>query len=67
MGRILPFILLLASGVTGAEHERAVESILPSLDYGPTCWSSVELQNLGDREVTVDIQPHRASGDWLHW
>ncbi|HTA68247.1 MAG TPA: hypothetical protein VK776_08210 [Bryobacteraceae bacterium] len=62
MGRILPFILLLAGGVTGAEHERVVESILPSLDYGPTCWSSVELQNLGDREVTVDIQPHRASG-----
>src|ERR1700693_5919210 len=62
MGRILPFVLLLAGGVTGAEHERVVESILPSLDYGPTCWSSLELQNLGDREVTVDIQPHRASG-----
>ncbi len=59
MGRILPFVLLMAGAVAG---ERVVDSILPSLDYGPTCWSSLEIQNLGDREVTVDIQPHRASG-----
>jgi hypothetical protein len=62
MGRILPYVFLMAAGVMAGERERVVESILPSLDYGPTCWSSVELQNLGDREVTVDIQPHRASG-----
>lgn len=61
MGRILPWVLLLA-GASAAERERVVESILPSLDYGPTCWSSLDLQNLGDREVTVDLQPHRASG-----
>lgn len=61
MVRILPFVLLLA-GVIAAERERVVESILPSLDYGPTCWSSLDLQNLGDREVTVEVEPHRASG-----
>jgi|HubBroStandDraft_6_1064221.scaffolds.fasta_scaffold78003_2 hypothetical protein len=61
MGRILLFILLMAGAVAG-ERERVVESILPSLDYGPTCWSSLELQNLGDREVNVELQPHRASG-----
>jgi len=62
MGRILPFVLLLAVGLAGAERERVVESILPSLDYGPMCWSSLQLQNLGDREVIVELQPHRASG-----
>jgi len=61
MGRILPWALWIAGVVAGA-GERVVESILPSLDYGPMCWSSLELQNLGDREVTVEIQPHRASG-----
>ena len=61
MGRILALALLMAVA-TARERERVVESILPSLDYGPTCWSSLELQNLGDREVTVEIQPHRASG-----
>jgi len=70
MGRILPFVLLLASAVAHA-GERVVESILPSLDYGPMCWSGLQLQNLGDREVTVELQPHRASGGLValagHW
>ena len=61
MGRILPFVLLIA-GALASERERVVESILPSLDYGPMCWSSLDLQNLGDREVIVEIEPHRASG-----
>lgn len=61
VGRILPWTLGLACGVACA-GERVVESILPSLDYGPMCWSSLDLQNLGDREVTVEVEPHRASG-----
>ena len=61
MGRILPFVLMLGCVLAG-DRERVVESVLPSLDYGPTCWSSLDLQNLGDREVTVEIEPHRASG-----
>ena len=61
MGRILAFVLSLGCAIAG-DRERVVESVLPSLDYGPTCWSSIDLQNLGDREVTVDIEPHRASG-----
>jgi hypothetical protein len=64
MGRILLLVVSLwvAVGAAAGERERVVESILPSLDYGPTCWSSLELQNLGDRQVTVEIEPHRASG-----
>jgi hypothetical protein len=61
MGRILPIVLLMTSALAG-DRERVVESIVPSLDYGPACWSSIELQNLGDREVTVEIEPHRAGG-----
>lgn len=43
-------------------RERIIESVLPSLDYGPECWSSVDLRNLGDRVVAVDVEAHRASG-----
>ncbi len=61
MRQILPFLLGVV-GALAADRERVVESVLPSLDYGGTCWSSIDLQNLGDREVTVEIEPHRASG-----
>jgi hypothetical protein len=57
--RILPLfaVLALASG-----QERVVESVVPALAYGPRCSSTVELQNLSDRPVVVDVEPHRASG-----
>jgi hypothetical protein len=44
------------------EHERMVVSIIPSLDYGPSCWSSVTLINLGDRVETVELEAHREEG-----
>lgn len=66
MGRILwsfGLIALLGSALLQAgERERVVESVLPSLDYGPECWTRVNLQNLGDRAVVVEIESHRASG-----
>jgi hypothetical protein len=57
--RILPLLaaLALASG-----QERVVESVVPALAYGPRCSSTVKLQNLSDRPVVVDVEPHRASG-----
>ena len=61
MTRIL-FALLFALSLHAADQERMVTSILPSLDYGPTCWSSVTLSNLGDRTETVEIEAHRAGG-----
>ena len=54
--------LWLAGLCFAARKERVVESILPSLEYGPQCWSSVDLQNLGDRSVTLEVEAHRASG-----
>jgi hypothetical protein len=76
MARFLPLLLLLTSAcaagqanantananTANANTERLVTSILPSLDYGASCWSSVTLSNLGDRMVTVEIEVHRAGG-----
>jgi hypothetical protein len=61
MSRLL-LLILIAAAANAAEPERVVTSILPSLDYGSSCWSSVTLSNLGDRVVTVEIEAHRAGG-----
>jgi hypothetical protein len=53
---------LLASASAASEPERVVESVLPALAYGPSCWSSLDLRNLGDRVVTVEVEAHRSSG-----
>lgn len=66
MGRIAwSFLLIVFAGYTllhAGERERVVESVLPSLDYGPTCSSRVSVQNLGDRMVVIEIESHRAGG-----
>lgn len=71
MARILPVLataLVVAANAWTADQlhpadpERVVTSILPSLDYGSSCWSTVNLTNLGDRIVTVEIEAHRAGG-----
>jgi hypothetical protein len=61
MGRIALFFLA-SMAVCAATHERMVTSVLPSLDYGASCWSTITLQNLGNRVVTVEVEPHRAGG-----
>jgi hypothetical protein len=61
--RISLFICLWLPGLAfAAPKERVVESVLPALEYVPECWSSVDLQNLGDHAVTIEIEAHRASG-----
>jgi hypothetical protein len=71
MARILALLLLLTSACAAGQatantakvdNERIVSSILPSLDYGTSCWSTVALTNLADRVVTVEIEAHRAGG-----
>jgi len=61
-----PFLLLLVTcsiAVSAGEpQERIVESVLPALTYGQSCWSTVDLHNLGDRLVLIDVEAHRASG-----
>jgi hypothetical protein len=61
MCRLLP-LLLLAFFAHAADQARVVTSVLPSLDYGPSCWSTVTLANLSDRVITVEIEAHRAGG-----
>jgi hypothetical protein len=66
MTRVLPALLFsLSLGVSAPAsqpQERLAESVLPALAYGPACWSSLDLQNLGDRPVIVEVEAHRASG-----
>jgi hypothetical protein len=62
MLRVWPALMLLAVSSFAADQERVVSSIVPSLDYGPTCWSTLTLTNLADRVVTVDIEAHREGG-----
>ena len=52
-------------GVVLAQAEpadRVVESIVPSLDYNSQCWSAVQLQNLGNREVAAEVEAHKSTG-----
>ena len=56
------WLLLLIATACAADQDRVVTSILPSLDYGASCWSTITLANLGDRMVTVEIEAHRAGG-----
>ncbi len=54
--------LLLAASATAADQERIVTSIVPSLDYGAACWSTLTVANLSDRVVIVELEAHREGG-----
>lgn len=51
---LFPLILPLAL----AAHD----SVIPSLDYGPACTSTIEAVNPTDSPVTAQIQAHKAGG-----
>jgi hypothetical protein len=54
--------LSLCANAWTAGGSRTVESIVPSLAYGNSCWSSVDLQNLSERRVIAELEPHKESG-----
>jgi hypothetical protein len=65
--RALSFLLvcLLPAGEHPAQadpRERVVESMVPWLAYNASCWSVVELKNLGNREVAAEVEAHKSSG-----
>jgi hypothetical protein len=62
MLRLWLAFLFLAASACAADHERVITSVIPSLDYGPSCWSSLTLTNLSDRIVTVEVEAHREGG-----
>ncbi len=60
---VFPCLLLAATVLAQpGPHERTVESIVPWLDHNSSCWSAVELQNLGSREVSAEVEAHKSSG-----
>jgi hypothetical protein len=61
---LMPACLLLAGNILAQSDplERTVESIVPWLDHSSSCWSAVELQNLGNREVSAEVEAHKSSG-----
>src|SRR5947209_1146038 len=58
--RIVCSLCMWVAASCGAE--RTVDSVLPALSYGPSCWSSIDLENLGDRPVVADVEAHRSTG-----
>jgi hypothetical protein len=59
--RIPLLLVVLASGRAIAQ-ERQVESVVPALAFGGRCTSTVTMQNLSDRVVSVDVEAHKPSG-----
>jgi hypothetical protein len=58
---ILVFLVPAAQAQTDT-GERVVESIVPWLESNSSCWSAVQLQNLGNREVAAEVEAHKSTG-----
>jgi hypothetical protein len=54
--------LLVCLPALAQTHERIVESIVPWLDNSSSCWSAVDLQNLGNRDVVAEVEAHKSTG-----
>ena len=59
---VLRLLWLLAVLATASAQQRVIEGIVPSLEYGRACTSSIELRNLSDRSVRVEVEGHRSMG-----
>lgn len=62
-GRFAMLVALLSLSLPADEpRERRFETVLASLSGGASCWSTVELRNLGDRVVSIEVEAHASSG-----
>jgi hypothetical protein len=52
------FLLTLILPLGAAGHD----SVIPSLDYGPACTSTIEAVNPSDAPVTAQVQAHKGGG-----
>jgi len=62
---LLPLLVVVLAGAQpkpAVPAGSALESVLPSLAYGPSCSSTVVLQNLAETPVDVELEGHRSSG-----
>ena len=55
-------LFLLVTGAPAWAQARVVQSVIPSLAASSSCWSVVEVQNLGTREVAAEVEAHTSSG-----
>ena len=55
-------IALLSVSLAAAAQPRAVETVIPALDYGAACTSSIEAVNLTGGEVEAEFEAHKESG-----
>ncbi len=63
--RLLLCVLVLLIPAADAQTdsgERVVESVVPWLDSNSSCWSAVQLQNLGNRDVAAEVEAHKSTG-----
>ncbi len=60
--RPLLVVCLMMGWACANAQPRAVESVVPALAFGGKCTSTVTMQNLSDRMVTADVEPHKPSG-----
>src|ERR1039458_6387583 len=55
-------VLLLLAALPACAHERTIDRVLPALAAGEACTSAIQLQNLGERPVTVAVEAYGENG-----
>jgi len=55
-------LLVLAAALPACAQERAIDRVLPALAAGKACASAIQLQNLGERPVTLAVEAYSENG-----
>src|ERR1039458_3627076 len=55
-------LLVLAAALSVCAQERTIDRVLPALAAGEACTSAIQLQNLGERPVTVAVEAYGENG-----
>jgi hypothetical protein len=55
-------VLLVLAALPVCAQERTIDRVLPALAAGKACTSAVQLQNLGERPVTVTVEAYTENG-----
>jgi hypothetical protein len=55
-------IAIISVGLAAAAQPRGMVTVIPALDYGPACTSSIEAVNLAGHEVEAEFEGHKESG-----
>ncbi len=62
---LVRLILVALAVLRLSAQTRTFTTVLPALTYGPSCTSTLQIQNLADRTVTLNLEAHRESGALL--